>query len=100
MEGEHAEAPVLRAALHCPSLRMPHARACTYTHSFSHTCHTQVLTGLGMVPSAPALVPPGPPAHLTVMLDGKVVGSIAAALAPSMVARCARGVCGRVRAGA
>jgi len=40
-----------------------------------------------MVPSAPATVPPSPPSHLTVFLDGKVVGSIASALAGGMVKR-------------
>jgi DNA-directed RNA polymerase I subunit RPA2 len=45
-----------------------------------------VLAGLGMVPAAPALPAPPPPGHLTVMLDGKVVGAVRAALAPALVA--------------
>lgn len=44
-----------------------------------------VLAGLGMAPAAPALPAPPPPGHLTVMLDGRVVGSIKASLAPAMV---------------
>lgn len=47
----------------------------------------QVLSGLGMVPSAPATVPPGPPSHLTVFLDGKVVGTIPSCLAAGAVTR-------------
>ena len=43
-----------------------------------------VLSGLGMIPTSAAA--PTPPNHLTVMLDGKVVGSIKANLAPAMVA--------------
>lgn len=43
-----------------------------------------VLTGLGMVPSAAAA--PIPPAHIVVMLDGKVVGSVKVGLARAMVA--------------
>ncbi|GFR47172.1 hypothetical protein Agub_g8865 [Astrephomene gubernaculifera] len=35
-----------------------------------------VLTGLGMLPSAPALTPPPPPDYLSVMLDGRVVGYV------------------------
>ena len=45
-----------------------------------------VLAGLGMTPSAPALPAPGPPGHLTVQLDGRVVGSVRASTAPAMVA--------------
>lgn len=47
----------------------------------------QVLAELGMTPSAPALAMPPPPAYLTVMLDGRVVGAVAAALAGPLVAR-------------
>ena len=47
---------------------------------------TQVLTGLGMVPSQPLLPLPPPPLHLAVHLDGRVVGSVRAGLAPAMVA--------------
>lgn len=36
----------------------------------------QVLTGLGMLPSAPALAPPPPPDYLAVQLDGRVVGHV------------------------
>eukprot|EP01116_Phalansterium_solitarium_P017485 TRINITY_DN4314_c0_g1_i2.p1 TRINITY_DN4314_c0_g1~~TRINITY_DN4314_c0_g1_i2.p1 ORF type:complete len:1147 (+),score=392.00 TRINITY_DN4314_c0_g1_i2:142-3582(+) len=44
-----------------------------------------VLASLGMSPAAPGLVPPG--AHLTVMLDGRIVGSVAPSLASGLVAR-------------
>ncbi|KAJ9526862.1 hypothetical protein QJQ45_017765 [Haematococcus lacustris] len=47
----------------------------------------QVLAGQGMVPSAPAITPPPPPGHLQVMLDGKVVGSVASSRVPRLVAR-------------
>ncbi len=45
-----------------------------------------VLAGLGMAPAAPALAAPPPPGHLAVLLDGKVVGAVRAALAPALVA--------------
>ena len=35
-----------------------------------------VLVGVGMTPSLPKLVPAGPPEVLSVVLDGRVVGSI------------------------
>jgi hypothetical protein len=47
----------------------------------------QVLSGLGMTPSSPAVTPPPPSTHLTVMLDGKVVGSVANSLAGRLVDR-------------
>lgn len=47
----------------------------------------QVLAANGMVPSSPAITPPPPPTHLMVMLDGRVVGSVASAQAERMVER-------------
>ena len=47
----------------------------------------QVLAGLGMTPAEPAIVPPPPPAHLQVQLDGAVVGHLPAVLAGPVVAR-------------
>ncbi len=47
----------------------------------------QVLCSLGMVPASPATVMPSPPDYLSVMLDGMVVGSVAASQAPSLVER-------------
>ena len=47
----------------------------------------QILASLGMVPSAPAMTPPPPPAYLPVMLDGKIVGSIRATAATALVER-------------
>ena len=43
-----------------------------------------VLTGLGMVPATAAA--PIPSTHLAVLVDGKVVGAVRAALAPALVA--------------
>ncbi len=50
----------------------------------------QVLYSLGMLPTDPGTVPLGPPSHLSVMLDGNVVGAVASAQAPALVNRCAR----------
>ncbi|GAX83529.1 hypothetical protein CEUSTIGMA_g10954.t1 [Chlamydomonas eustigma] len=47
----------------------------------------QVLSSLGMIPSAPAMVPPAPPAYIPVLLDGKVVGCIRSSAAALMVSR-------------
>ena len=47
----------------------------------------QVLAGLGMTPAEPAIIPPPPPAHLQVQLDGAVVGHLPAVLAGPVVAR-------------
>lgn len=40
-----------------------------------------------MKPAEPALVPPSPPSHLAVQLDGRVIGHISARLAPLVVQR-------------
>jgi hypothetical protein len=42
---------------------------------------------LGMAPVEPALVPPAPPSHLAVQLDGRVIGHLAAGLAAAVVQR-------------
>ncbi|GLC33155.1 hypothetical protein PLESTB_000364600 [Pleodorina starrii] len=48
----------------------------------------QVLAGLGMLPSAPALTPPPPPDYLPIMLDGRLVGHVrSGATAGALVAR-------------
>lgn len=52
----------------------------------THQAVVKVLTSLGMVPSTPLLPLPPPPLHLTVHLDGCVVGSVKAGLVPAMVA--------------
>lgn len=36
----------------------------------------RVLTTIGMIPSAPKLVKGGPPEELSVLLDGRIVGSM------------------------
>lgn len=46
----------------------------------------RVLAALGMVPVAPMLPAPALPAHLSVQLDGRVVGHVKAGLAGAMVA--------------
>ncbi|KAG1670388.1 hypothetical protein FOA52_000148 [Chlamydomonas sp. UWO 241] len=51
------------------------------------TCIVGVLAALGMTPVAPATNPPPPPAYLSVMLDGRIVGSLRAESAPTVVAR-------------
>lgn len=48
---------------------------------------TKVLLSLGMLPVEPELSQPPLPAYLTVMVDGRVVGSLASADAPAVVAR-------------
>ena len=47
----------------------------------------QVMADMGMIPAEPALVPPAPPSHLAVQLDGRVIGHINARLAPPVVHR-------------
>lgn len=47
----------------------------------------QVLSELGMQPAQPAVVPPSLPAHLVVNLDGRPLGTVAAAVAPLLTAR-------------
>ena len=47
----------------------------------------QVLAELGMTPSQPAVAPPSLPEHLPLQLDGRLVGSVPAAVAPHMVNR-------------
>ena len=47
----------------------------------------QVMADMGMIPAEPALVHPSPPSHLAVQLDGRVVGYVAAVLAPMIVQR-------------
>ncbi len=42
---------------------------------------------MGMKPAEPALVYPSPPSHLTVQLDGRIIGHLAAVLAPLIVQR-------------
>jgi len=46
-----------------------------------------VLAELGMAPATSAAPPPSLPRHLTVMLDGRLVGSVAAPIAPHLVDR-------------
>lgn len=82
------------SCLRCPSERCPglhshwqlgNAAALTLC---ACPCLWQVLTCQGMVPAAPALTSPGPPTHLTVMLDGRVVGSVSTPQAVVLVGRC------------
>ena len=47
----------------------------------------QVLAELGMQPAHPALLPQPLPGHLPVMLDGRPLGTVAAAVAPQVAAR-------------
>ena len=47
----------------------------------------QVMADMGMIPAEPALVHSSPPSHLAVQLDGRVIGHIAAKLAPLIVQR-------------
>ncbi len=44
-----------------------------------------VLASAGMVPSAPALTLPSPPAYVPVLLDGGIVGSVRQDGAPALV---------------
>lgn len=45
-----------------------------------------ILSGFGMIVTPPGLARLGPPEYLTVLLDGRVVGLLDSALAPSVVA--------------
>lgn len=49
-----------------------------------------VLIGVGMMPSSPKLVKSGPPAVLSVLLDGRVVGVIPASGVEKVVAHLRR----------
>lgn len=42
---------------------------------------------MGMTPAEPAFIHPSPPSHLAVQLDGRMIGYVAAALAPLVVQR-------------
>lgn len=47
---------------------------------------TTVLVQLGMIPAIPALARVAPPTHLTVLLDGRVVGYMETSTIPAAVA--------------
>jgi hypothetical protein len=47
---------------------------------------TTVLVQLGMIPAIPALARVAPPTHLTVLLDGRVVGYMETSAIPAAVA--------------
>ena len=47
----------------------------------------RVLSGLGMIPCAPGMVPPPLPQYLSVLLDGRIVGAVSSKLASRLVAR-------------
>lgn len=50
----------------------------------------RVLIGVGMIPSLPKLVKSGPPAVLSVLLDGRVVGVIPSSEVEKVVAHLRR----------
>lgn len=45
------------------------------------------MADMGMTPAEPAFIHPSPPSHLAVQSDGRIIGYVAAALAPLIVQR-------------